>query len=211
MKALGSEKNSFIPSQKPSHRYWPISAITVDGLCMPKALLNASMKGWKILVFIQVPTAFIASMTPLKIPSTTFPPHSSILSWKYSFAATTPSDINPPMMAPIPPNAAPITAKSLLATVAQSICSRAVATPSPNAHQSVSVINVTRAFKIPITISLMAVPAPAQSKVWKNVLRLVASWVPNSIQSNVVANSPNRAKAALSPAAKRYPSCAQSI
>lgn len=58
-------------------------AMTVDGLWIPKAFLKPSKIGLKTLSTIQLPIPKRASRIPSRIPSTTFPPASLILSSKY--------------------------------------------------------------------------------------------------------------------------------
>ena len=71
--------------------------MTVDGLWIPKAFLKPSKIGLKTLSTIQLPIPKRASRIPSRIPSTTFPPASLILSSKYWYASDAPCAIRFPI------------------------------------------------------------------------------------------------------------------
>ena len=117
-----------------------------------------------MLSLIHAAIPFIASVIPLKMPSTTLPPHSSILPSKYSFALVKASPISPPMNAAKPPNAAPMASESLLTMPFQSMLTRTSRTFSPTCCQSVFSIATMIVSRMPLTVLLMACPASAASK-----------------------------------------------
>ena len=155
--------------------YTPCCLITVDGEWIPNAFLNPSMKGLNILSLIHAAIPFTASVIPLKIPSTTLPPHSLILPSKYFFALVKASPISPPMNAAKPPNAAPMASESLLTIPFQSMLTRTSRTFSPTCCQSVFSIATIIVSRMPLTVLLIVCPANDASN------DLTAPFMPSDI------------------------------
>ena len=128
------------------------------------------MKGLNILSLIHAAIPFIASVIPLKIPSTTLPPHSLILPSKYFFALVKASPISPPMNAAKPPNAAPMASESLLTIPFQSMLTRTSLTFSPTCCQSVFSIATIIVSRMPLTVLLIVCPANAASNLCHRIL-----------------------------------------
>ena len=174
---------SFRPFRSPEIIKPPCSAMTVDGLWIPNAFLKPSINGSKICCLIQEPIPFTPSTIPLKIPSTTFPPHSSIFFWKYCFASCTFSLITPPKKAARPPKAAPISSKVRSAIPFQSIAARPSQTFSPSWYQSIPSRAVIPKSSRPFKPSENVSPMPAKSTVWIALFTNSDNALPVPIQS----------------------------
>ena len=127
-----------------------------------------------------------ASLIPLKIPLTTFPPHSSIFFWKYFCAPDTASERSPPKNADNPPNAAPISSKNPSAMPFQSIAAKPSRTFSPIVHQSMPSIAAMPKSKTPLIPSDIVCPKLTKSMVFTALLTKSASAVPAPVQSKLL-------------------------
>ena len=71
-----------MPFFKPAIRKPPISAMTVDGECIPNAALKPLIKGSKMFVTIQEPIEAKPSTIPVRTPSQMLPPAALTCSMK---------------------------------------------------------------------------------------------------------------------------------
>ena len=186
-----------IPFSMPSMRYFPISAMTVDGLCIPNAFRKPFMNGSQMFFLIQTATFIMASRMPFRTPFQRLPPHSSAFFWKYFFASLIASPIKPPISAPRAPAAAPKPRTSSFTMPVQSIDTTKVLIDSPSFHQSVCSRNVEIVSRRPFARSPIRAPLPAQSKsaiVW---FTPAARFFPKSDHLKVLADSPMVVKIAF--------------
>ena len=199
-----------IPLKRPCIKNVPISSMTFDGLAIPNAFLNPSIKGWKICSYIHCPIFFIPSHMPSSSPDIVNCPSSKATSFHHSTTLLHASSINPQRKAARPPKAAPMPSASRSAIPVQSIEPMKSATLFPNSCQLVFSRNDIMLSKSPFISSPSCAPFPIQSKSVIKVFTLVASCKPNSDQSKVVAMFPSTSNTAFHFSAKKCPIPSQS-